>query len=224
MPDLSNMCINVMTTPWSRVRHWSAPERLQWTSAEKTDAESFTAATTADLTTAPAFHLGCKSLNDINVLTTYDASEKTLQVYDDCDDEYFADFYPLDSDDPYSADPFDQDPILNHESEAMTSQEMGQSLLKFWSSVAASDKDNPSIRRESDSIEDDCLRETEPNATLSDAARNKRCLSDATSDVATKLETLSVPEMANSDYLPRHQLSDALPMPDVNGQTKMSHW
>lgn len=37
MPDPSSqlkMCINVMTSSWSRVRHWSAPERLQWTEAE----------------------------------------------------------------------------------------------------------------------------------------------------------------------------------------------
>jgi hypothetical protein len=39
------MCINVMTSSWSRVRHWSAPERLQWTEAETSSQASSSLAT-----------------------------------------------------------------------------------------------------------------------------------------------------------------------------------
>ena len=48
MPDPSSqlkMCINVMTSSWSRVRHWSAPERLQWTEAEASSQSSSSLAT-----------------------------------------------------------------------------------------------------------------------------------------------------------------------------------
>jgi hypothetical protein len=48
MPDPSSqlkMCINVMTSSWSRVRHWSAPERLQWTEAETSSQPSSSLAT-----------------------------------------------------------------------------------------------------------------------------------------------------------------------------------
>ena len=249
MPDLSNMCINVMTTQWSRVRHWSAPERLQWSPTEKADSDPINPTSTSpDLSTASQF--GCKSMNDLNFLKPSFAPDKPLQVFHD-DIEYFADFYSLDGDPcGASVDPFDDEPIV-HESEPMTVDEMGRNLLKFWSPVAAADKDNP-LPESGGRIEDADRPLLETKITTMRyndecVATDKQCLSDTTTTttecydellkaVETKQETLIVkPETSKHDFERQLRLrqrqrnlpsdDDALPRrPGEDGQAKLSNW
>ena len=143
MPDSSNMCINVMTAPWSRVRHWSAPERLEWTASEKSDAAESTTPTLKPTMnrSASAASLGCRSMDDFGLITTR-SSGNSPPAYDNCnDDQLFSDFYPLDcNDDELSDDPFLDDPApAVEDSRPMTSDEMSQSLLRFWSFKTSSD-------------------------------------------------------------------------------------
>jgi len=151
MPDSSNMCISVMTAPWSRVRHWSAPERLEWTTTEKTDAAEATATTTTTFTTAAtdlsvktSALFGCRSMHDLDVqnLIKIRSAALTTESYDDDDES----FYSMDNDDAFAADPFDDDPTDDGNPGAMTKEEMEESLLKFWSSSAAS-KRRPDLRQ-----------------------------------------------------------------------------
>lgn len=65
-------------------------------------------------------------------------------AYDNCnDDKFYLDFFPLDcNDDDLTDDPFADDPppTVEDSSRPMTSDEMGQSLLRFWSFKTSGDE------------------------------------------------------------------------------------
>ena len=157
MPDASIMCINVMTSSWSRVRHWSAPERLQWAEAEKAEvpvfAESSATTKTSGGGKSISNTLGCKSVHDLNmqdILKIKMAKEHSKSHEDDI----FNNFMPDDDENPFSLDPFSstsQVQVFKDQlSEKMTSEQMEESWYKLWlptSSKSVSDKPEKFIQQ-----------------------------------------------------------------------------
>ncbi len=149
MPDASIMCINVMTTPWSRVRHWSAPERLQWTETEKAETSAFAAAVTRasgddySISNAP----GCRRTQDLDI-PDFHKKNTTTGNCQNREEDIFNNFLLDNDENPFLLDPFssfNQDPTFgeDHLSDEMTSEQMEQSWFKLWlatSSVTAQEE------------------------------------------------------------------------------------